>query len=209
MRPETLRLFIAIELTPEVHLALAQLQDTLKRQLPPKVVRWTKPDGIHLTLKFLGDTPQDKVPAVVQGITAAAAGFAPFEFHVAGFGCFPNPRKARVLWVGVPDIPKNLAGLQRAVDLHMHKLGFAKEERAFSPHLTLGRVNNSASPAERQTLSDLLAKTQVGLLGTVPAHEVILFQSDLLPGGAVYTALARVPLGCSQHPRIGRQIRLR
>ena len=97
---QTLRLFIAIELTPEVHLALAQLQDTLKRQLPPKAVRWTKPDGIHLTLKFLGDTPQDKVQAVVQGMTAAVAGFAPFEFQVSGFGCFPNPRKARCCgWV--------------------------------------------------------------------------------------------------------------
>ena len=79
----------------------------------------------------------------------------------------------------------------------MHKLGYAREERAFSPHLTLGRVNDSASPAERQTLSDLLTKTQVGLLGTVPAHELILFRSDLLPGGAVYTALARVPLGAA------------
>ena len=197
MAEPRLRLFIAVELTPEVHRAMAQLQDALKRQLPPKAVRWTKPDGIHLTLKFLGDTPHDKVQPVVQGMTIAAAGFAPFEFQVAGFGCFPNPRKARVLWVGVPDIPKNLAGLQRAIDLHMHKLGYAKEERAFSPHLTLGRVNDSASPTERQTLSDLLTRPQVGLLGTVPAHELILFRSDLLPGGAVYTALARVPLGAN------------
>lgn len=197
MPSQPLRLFIAIELTPEVHLALAQLQDTLKRHLPPKIIRWTKADGIHLTLKFLGDTPHDTVPAVVQGMTAAAAGFAPFEFHVAGFGCFPNPRKARVLWVGLPDPPKAMAGLQRAVDLHMHKLGYSREERAFSPHLTLGRVNDSASPVERQTLSDLLSKTQAGLLGSVPAYEIILFKSDLLPGGAIYTALARVPLGAT------------
>ena len=197
MPPPPLRLFIAIELTPEVHLALTELQDTLKRQLPPKTVRWTKPDGIHLTLKFLGDTPQDKVQAVIQGMTTAAADFAPFEFHVSGFGCFPNPRKARVLWVGVPEPPKAMAGLQRAVDLHMHKLGYPREERAFSPHLTLGRVNDSASPAERQTLNDLLTRTQVGLLGTVPAHELILFRSDLLPGGAVYTALARASLGAT------------
>ena len=177
-----------------MHLALAQLQDSLKRQLPPKVVRWTKPDGIHLTLKFLGDTPQDNVQTVVQGVTAAAAGFAPFEFHVSGFGCFPNPRKARVLWVGIPEPPKPLAGLQRAVDLHMHTLGYEKETRPFSPHLTLGRVNKTISPEERQQLAEVIAKTQVAQLGTVPAHEVILFQSDLLPGGAVYTALARVPL---------------
>ena len=197
MRPETLRLFIAVELTPEVHRAMAQLQDALKRQLPPKAVRWTKPDGIHLTLKFLGDTPQDKEQSVVQGMTAAAAGFAPFEFQVAGFGCFPNPRKANVLWVGVPEMPKALAGLQRAVDLRMHTLGYEKETRPFSPHLTLGRVNKTISPGERQQLAEVIAKTQVAQLGTVPAHEVILFESNLLPGGAVYSALARVPLGAT------------
>ena len=197
MPSQSLRLFIAIELTPDVHLALAQLQATLKRQLPPKVVRWTKPEGIHLTLKFLGDTPQGKVQAVIQEMTTATAGFAPFEFQVAGFGCFPNPRKARVLWVGIPEPPKPLAGLQRAVDLHMHTLGYEKETRPFSPHLTLGRVNKTISPGERQQLAEVIAKTQVAQLGTVPVHEVILFQSDLLPGGAIYTALARVPLAAA------------
>ena len=197
MPSQPLRLFIAVELTPEVHLALAQLQDSLKRQLPPNIVRWTKPDGIHLTLKFLGDTPHDKVQPVVQGMTIAAAGFAPFEFQVAGFGCFPNPRKANVLWVGVPEMPKALVGLQRAVDLRMHTLGYEKETRPFSPHLTLGRVNKTISPGERQQLAEVIAKTQVAQLGTVPVHEVILFESDLLPGGAVYSALARVPLAAA------------
>jgi 2'-5' RNA ligase len=189
-----LRLFIAIELTAHVKQGLARAQDDLKRQLPPKVVRWTQAEGIHLTLKFLGDTPQDKVQAIVQGITAAGAGFSPFSFDVAGFGCFPNPRKANVLWVGVPEMPKALAGLQRAVDLHVHALGYERESRAFSPHLTLGRVNKSISPSDQQKLAEVIARTQVAQLGTVPVHEIILFQSVLQPTGSVYTTLARVGL---------------
>ncbi len=194
MSAKPLRLFIAIELSPEVKQALGHLQADLKRQLPPKVVRWTNPTSIHLTLKFLGDTPEDKAQAVGQGMQVAAASFEPFELHVAGFGCFPNPRHARVLWVGVPDLPKPLAGLQRAIDLQMARLDYARETRPFSAHLTLGRVNDRISAAERQALTGLLDRTKIGALGIVPVQEVILFKSDLQPGGAVYTALARAKL---------------
>lgn len=194
-----LRLFIAIELSSEVKQALARLQQDLQRQLPPKVVRWTNPDGVHLTLKFLGDTPPDKAPAVAQGVLAAATGFEPFELRVAGFGCFPNARQARVLWVGTPDVPKALAGVQRALDLQMARLDFARETRPFSPHLTLGRVNDRISGAERQALSELLHRTHVDDLGILPVREVVLFKSDLRPAGAVYTALARGRLGSAIH----------
>lgn len=190
----SLRLFIAVELTPGLRQAIASLQEDLKHQLAPRAVRWTNPDGIHLTLKFLGDTASDQVEAVSHGLAAAATGFAQFQFQVAGMGCFPNPRRPRVLWVGVPEVPGELAGLQRATDLQMHKLGYPKEDRPFRPHLTLGRVNDRISTAEREHLSRLLAQTRVGTLGTVPVSEVTLFQSDLKPTGAVYTALSRAPL---------------
>ena len=190
------RLFIALDLTVEVRAAIADVQDDLRRRLPPKAVRWTKPDGIHLTLKFLGDTPADRVEAIAQAMAAAAAagGFVPFNFTVAGFGCFPNARRASVLWVGVPQPPKALAGLQRASDLQLTRLGYEKEKRAFSPHLTIGRVDKSISGADREKLADVIAQTEVGVLGTVSVAEMILFQSDLRPGGAVYTALARINL---------------
>lgn len=178
---------------------MARLQQDLQRQLPPKVVRWSNPDGVHLTLKFLGDTPPDKAPAVAQGVLAAAAAFEPFDLRVAGFGCFPNVRQARVLWVGIPDVPKALAGVQRALDLQMALLDFPRETRPFSPHLTLGRVNDRISGAERQALGELLHHTQVGDLGIVAAKEVVLFKSDLQPAGAVYTALAQGRLGSRIH----------
>lgn len=139
----SIRLFVAVELTAEVRAALAGVQDAVQRQLPPRAVRWTNPGGIHLTLKFLGDTPAGKVEAIAQALGAAAGGFEPFDFTVAGFGCFPNARRANVLWVGVPDAPRALAGLQRAADLQLTRLGFEREPRAFAPHLTLGRVNKN------------------------------------------------------------------
>lgn len=189
-----LRLFVAVELTAGVRRALAAVQDGLRRQLPPRAVRWTNPDHIHLTLKFLGDAPAEQVGAVGQALAAAAGGFAPFDFAVTGFGCFPNPRRANVLWAGVPDVPRPLAGLQRATDLQLSRLGFELEARPFSPHLTLGRVHKSISPQERERLAAVLTQTQVGALGIVPVSEVVLFQSDLRPDGPVYRALARVPL---------------
>ena len=192
-----LRLFIAIELSPAIRQAIGRVQEDLKRRLPPRVVRWTNPDGIHLTLKFLGDTPQEKTAAVIRGMQAAAAGFEPFELRVAGLGCFPNPRRARGLWVGLPDLPRPLAGVQRAIDLQMAQLDFARETRPFSPHLTLGRVNDRASASERQALAELLNQARVGELGVLAAQEIVLFQSDLRPAGAVYTALAQGPLGAA------------
>ena len=192
-----LRLFIAIELSPAIRQAIGRVQEDLKRRLPPRVVRWTNPDGIHLTLKFLGDTPQEKTAAVIRGMQVAAAGFEPFELRVAGLGCFPNPRRARVLWAGLPDLPRPLAGVQRAIDLQMARLDFARETRPFSPHLTLGRVNDGASASERQALAELLNQSQVGELGVLAAQEIVLFQSDLRPAGAVYAALARGPLSAA------------
>jgi 2'-5' RNA ligase len=200
MSSKTLRLFVAIDLPTEVRQGLAQVQNELMDRLPPKSVRWTKPEGVHVTLKFMGDTAADKVDAIVQGLAAAAAGFDPFSFSVAGFGCFPNSHRPNVLWVGVPQVPKALAGLQRATDLQMHRLGYERERRPFSPHLTLGRVDRRISPQERQALAQALAEVQVGHLGTVAVQEVVLFQSDLRPTGAVYTALARLPLGVATIP---------
>lgn len=191
MSSNNLRLFIAIELPPALKEALVLLQEELQRQLPPKVVRWVRPEGMHLTLKFLGDTAPARVDTVGAAMQKAARGFSPFTFQVEGLGCFPNPRKARVLWAGIPQVPQALVGLQRATDLQMSQLGWEREKRSFSPHLTLGRVNKHVPAAGREQLAALLAKGGVGDLGEVAVKEIILFQSDLRPGGAVYTALAR------------------
>lgn len=197
MTSAMIRLFIAIELPDDVQRALGRVQHELQRQLPDRLVRWTRPAGIHLTLKFLGDTPAAQVPAIAQGIATAAAAFAPCPLTVAGLGCFPHAHQPRVLWVGLSELPRSLLGLQRAVDLQMSRLNFAREERAFAPHLTLGRVQERATAAERATLTAVLARTQVGVLGTMTVNAVTLFQSQLQAGGAIYTALAHSSLSAA------------
>jgi len=194
MSTQALRLFIAIELTPEVQQAIGRVQAELQGQLSPRMVRWTNPAGIHLTLKFLGDTRPEQTPAIAQAMRMAAASFEPFTLVVAGLGCFPNPRQPRVLWVGAPAVPRALVGVQRALDLHLAGLGYPKETRPFSPHLTLGRVSDRAALAERQALAGLLARAQVAELGSLPVQEIVLFRSELRPEGAVYAAQARAPL---------------
>jgi 2'-5' RNA ligase len=116
MPDEILRTFIAIELDEPLHIALRSVQEKLKRQTPPGSVKWVGPDGIHLTLKFLGDTPASRVREIEDALQAACAGIGPFEFSVEGRGCFPNFRQPRVIWVAVREKSGSLARLQAAVE---------------------------------------------------------------------------------------------
>ena len=189
-----LRLFIAIELPDAVRDGLAAVQTGLQRSLPRGAVRWTDPSRIHLTLKFLGDVDAAALPAVAQAMDAAARSFAPFELQVGGVGCFPTPRQPRIVWAGIPAPPKALSGVAHALELHLERLNFAREARPFSPHLTIGRVNDRLDAAQRQALAAALAQPAVGHIGAVAVQEIVLFHSDLKPGGPVYTAQARSPL---------------
>ena len=188
------RAFIAIEL-PRVTLdALADVQARLSHPAPRDSVRWVKPDNIHLTLKFLGQVPTAQIDAITTALKHAVAGLHAFPFEVMHAGCFPNPRRPRVIWIGVDEPTGALLALQRAVESAIAPLGYPSEPRAFQPHLTLGRTARDVKPADLHKLGDVIVAAKVGLLGHVHADEVVLFQSDLTGGGSIYTALARVPL---------------
>jgi len=188
------RTFIAIELDQTINAALADLQGQLKAKVPQGSVRWVKPGGIHLTLKFLGDVPANRIEEIERALTQACAGFPAFSFSVGGLGCFPNPRRPRVVWVGVQEESGTLAGLQKAIEDEMEKLGFAPEGRRFHAHLTLGRTQRRASSGDVRRLGQLVSETDIGLLGQMEAQAVSLIKSDLRPTGAVYTQLAAVRL---------------
>lgn len=195
MPEEILRTFIAVELEEPLRSAIARVQDQLKRQAPPGSVKWVAPDGIHLTLKFLGDTPAGRVPEIEAALCRACAGVPPIEFSVAGRGCFPNFRRPRVVWVAVHDKGQALARLQAAIEREVAPLGWPAEARGFSPHLTLGRVSRNAGPAQQAALGAAVEKQVVEQIGSQRATEVSLIRSDLRPTGAVYTPLRHVPLG--------------
>jgi RNA 2',3'-cyclic 3'-phosphodiesterase len=191
---ETLRTFIAIPLPADVTAQLGKVQQQLRRSAPD-CVRWVAPSSIHLTLHFLGDVLPERVVPIREALTIVARNVHPFDFQVGGLGAFPNARRARVLWVGIADPTAWLALLQDAVAEAMTHLGFERETRTFSPHLTLGRVNRNASAEELRDLGAVVEATQVGELGTVTVEELILYQSILRPGGAEYSPLAHFSLG--------------
>jgi 2'-5' RNA ligase len=189
-----LRTFIAIELDEPLSIAIARVQGKLKRQAPPGSVKWVAPDGIHLTLKFLGDTREGRLSAIEQALRAACNGCAPFEFSVEGRGCFPNFRRPHVVWVAVRDHGQTLARLHASVERHVAPLGFPTEERGFSPHLTLGRVSRSANSATGAAVGQMVEQCVVEQIGTQTVTTVSLIQSELRPTGAIYTSLFAVPL---------------
>jgi 2'-5' RNA ligase len=196
---EQIRTFIAIELSQDLRDSLIRLQDRLKRQVPERSVRWVRPEGIHLTLKFLGDVPAKRVADISQAVETACRGFSRFTIELAGLGCFPNMRRPRVMWVGVREPSGTLVRLQEAVEGALVELGFEPEGRSFSPHLTLGRVQRNVDWSDRQRLGELIAQSDVGLLGRMSAATVDVMRSDLRPAGAVYIALAHAPLGSGDH----------
>jgi 2'-5' RNA ligase len=192
----TLRTFIAIDLDETVRDALGRVQGKFQRQAPHGSVKWVAPTSIHLTLKFLGDTPVSRVSKVADALAAACVGFAPFDISVEGRGCFPNLRRPRVIWVAVRDVEgTSLARLQAAIEQRVAPIGFPTEDRGFSPHLTLGRVGRSAGAAEEAAIGQMVERSVVEQIGVQRVQAVHLIKSDLRSAGPVYTVLATVELG--------------
>lgn len=196
---DALRLFIAVELDVPLRAALKhaqlQLQDEIKRtKVANQAVRWVSPQNIHLTLKFLGNSKPTHVPALHDALKRIAQDTAPFVLRARGVGCFPNPRHPNNVWVGLEgDVPR-AALLARQIDDACAALGFALDERGFTPHLTLGRVKRDAGSAQRAALGELVTNLASDTYGEIHAHSVALISSVLRPDGPVYTIVSTHPL---------------
>ena len=193
----TIRAFIAIDLGAELRSLLLQVGQEIDRRVPAGAVRWVRPEAMHLTLVFLGDTPQEKLGAVQTAMRTAAARCAPITLSAEGIGCFPNTRRPRVVWVGVKEPAGQLAPLKRALDRELEPLGFKPEQRSFSPHLTLGRLNKRAGSADIQAVGAVVESATLKDVATVTATEIHLIRSQLRPQGPLYTTLASVPLNAN------------
>lgn len=158
-------------------------------------MRWTDPEGIHLTLKFLGMLSPERLPVVQRAIEEGCDGRRPCRLALDGLGTFPSLSAPRVLWVGVFGEVDALAELQHQVEGALARRGLPRERRRFSPHLTLGRVREGISPAEIRRIGPAVLDTATPAPQEIPVEAVSLMQSHLLPGGARYTCLARWPLG--------------
>jgi len=190
---ETVRCFIAIELPEEVKAGLRDIQAKLKSG-GSAPVKWVDPYSVHLTLKFLGGVDAAKISPIAAAMDEAARGIAPFSLKVEGLGAFPNLRRVQVVWVGVSGEVDRLADLQQRLENNLAQLGFAPENRRFTPHLTLARVRDRASLAEREGLGQLIAGTEFGAASSFPVKEVSLMKSQLTREGALYSRLSAAAL---------------
>lgn len=176
-----MRLFLAVNLPPDLRDQLWTATESLRGGEFP--VRWVATDGLHITMKFLGDVSSDRVADVRARLDRAAVGAKPFSLLLSGFGAFPSPRRPRVVWAGCEAAPP-LELLQDRVEREMEQLGFPVEARVFHPHVTLGRVKRGARARDLEGLEGRLADAAFHREFTV--QSVDLMQSTLHPEGARY-----------------------
>ncbi len=184
-----MRAFVAIDLADEVRSALAHEQARLKAACGyNRNIRWTRPEGLHLTLKFLGEIEKVQATSVIAALQELG-GFDPFQVEVRDFGFFPGARRPRVFWVGL-QAPAALNELAARVETALEPVGFPREHRPFKPHLTLARFDCLQSPV---VLTAAITSSSDGSFGQFEVSEFFLFESRLRPGVAEYFKLARFP----------------
>jgi len=185
----TIRAFLALDPPEEILREIGRIQDRL-RKLIHGDLRWVRPEGIHLTLKFFGDVSENAVVKISAVAGQAAAPVGSFELAIGGTGVFPDPSRPRIIWLGMNGDVARLATFQRGLERALGEIGFPPAERPFRPHLTLGRIK---SPKGLIGLAEALEKEKAVTTERFTASGLILFQSDLTPRGAVYTRLAGYP----------------
>jgi RNA 2',3'-cyclic 3'-phosphodiesterase len=180
------RLFVALDLPENVRKALGELTARLKSQFPR--TRWVRPEGMHITIKFIGETDPGKLDPIRAALETIHSS-APVEMSLRGVGFFPNERHPRVAWCGVEASP-NLAQLAADASQALVPLGIPAESRSFVPHLTLARFS---SPDGLEMLASAVSNFKSHEFGSERASEFHLFESILKPSGAEYNRLATFP----------------
>jgi len=196
-----IRAFIALDLASDVLQKLEEVNRQLKQRLPGNAVRWVAAKNIHLTLKFLGDVSEANLPVLYEILHKAVEQQATFEIRVAGLGAFPSIGRPRVVWIGV-HAPPDLATIQHTIDIETARVGYASEDRGFSPHLTLGRIARNASTEDIRQVANVLGGIKVGDLGVTRFQAVHFYRSDLNPQGSIYTRLYSAPFKAIPIPNL-------
>jgi 2'-5' RNA ligase len=184
-----IRSFLALDPPEEVLKEIASVQSRLRKVIEGDI-RWVRPEGIHLTLKFFGDVSADDVANIATVAEKAVEGERPFPFAIESAGVFPDPHRPRVLWLGMNGDLERLLVFQKGLEQALLQIGFPREERPFRPHLTLGRIKTSRGLIG---LAQALEKGKEYAAGRFIASGLSLIQSELTPGGAIYTRLKWFP----------------
>lgn len=184
---EAWRIFIAIELPVDIRRKLKTHIDHLRHSLPGSHASWGCEENLHLTLKFLGDIPVEKVETLSQATQRAASDSSSFELTIAGCGAFPPSGQPRVLWIGIGDLSGKLADLHTVLEEECAQAGFAREQRSFQPHLTIARLRRPQGARQLATLHK-----EIGFESeTVEVSELTVVRSELRNEGPRHTVIAR------------------
>jgi RNA 2',3'-cyclic 3'-phosphodiesterase len=189
MMNQTIRAFVAFPIPETITIRICDIQERLKSYRLP--VRWVKPENVHLTLKFFGEISLSTVNDIGKVLEDTVRVYAPLMFFIKGLGVFPNIKKPRVLWIGISGDIKPLSEIQANLEINLEKKGFAKENRPFKSHLTLGRIKGDIHP---ENLFDILRSFSNFTSEPFEAKELVLYKSELNPSGALYTKLQTVYL---------------
>jgi len=184
---EEWRTFCAIELSDEVRVQLHEHVRRLREAVPDASASWSRPENVHLTLKFFGNVPTQDLAKISAAASRVANEFSPFQIRIGGTGVFPRRSRPQVLWVGVEDSLNRLSELQQRLEEEFGREGFAKEDRGFRPHLTIARLRR---PEDARQLAEAHIQTKFSFV-EVPVNEVVLFRSELSPKGSRYTPISK------------------
>ena len=183
------RTFIAIRLHDSLQNAVSEIIDKLASTNAK--VKWVEPENVHLTLKFLGNVEEERLPEVYEACERAAKGVAPIDIEMRALGCFPDTKSPRIVWLGIERGADALKRLQERVESELRATGFPKEDKPFRAHLTLGRVKGKQKLA---ALCRLLEEKRNVFVGTMRAEKISVMKSKTMPAGPVYTELQAIPL---------------
>lgn len=198
-----IRSFLAFELPPDIKAMVTRVSGEARKSSLD--VRWVRPEFIHLTVVFMGDIESEQVSQMENPLAVVCSNHRPFSISLKPMGCFPNSRNPRVIWLGIGGDLERMSRFKNDLEQVLLPFGIKEEERAFKPHLTLGRFKK---PGKREPELERLLSTYRDLSSPVCAlSELVLFRSDLKPGGAVYTKMLSWPLSApsSQQPVISHQ----
>ena len=183
-----IRAFIAIDLSPGIYEKLENISSKLQNRLSNLPTRWVQTKNIHLTIKFLGDVSPSNLELVKRILQVETAHFSPFDISTGELGAYPTIHRPRVIWIGTK-VPHELVDFHHCIENETARLGYTREKRKYSPHLTLARVTRNANSNQVAQIGTLLGECKVGFLGAARIDKVHLYGSDLKPGGAEYTKL--------------------
>ena len=191
---DTVRVFVAVGLSQDARQQLIDAVGRVQQQVPDGI-QWADPSGMHLTLKFLGNIPSPGIPPLLACVEEFSREHRPFRLNLTGLGMFPNRRAPRVLWAGIDGDLEALSALQQRAEGAITALGYPPEERAFRPHITLGRPRRSVSDAQRSRIAEVMSGTPGPQPVSWQVEAVDVMRSELHLSGAKYTVLGSALLG--------------